>query len=221
MSKAISFVGLDIRSLKPYSKSLLLIIIMCFGMGVGFKSVNTLTSYFMMSLTLIISYPFSISETNGLETLYSTLALNRRTVVVGRYLFVLVLELISAALAVIGSWALSLQINAEFEIYEILVTLSMLSGVVSIIVAVQFPIYFKYGYRKARMLALAPLGVLALVGMQLPNLAELLNLTFSWDSFFETLMSSNVMIIAPVIFGLLLMALSCILSCGIYAKRDI
>lgn len=222
MNKTFSFVALDFRLIKPYRISILLLLILGIVMGGWAKSVSTLSSYFMVSLMLIVSYPFSISDKNGLDTLYSTLALKRKTVVIGRYLFVLILEVIFIILAFICSLALSIVTKTEFILSEMLFILSMLSCIFSLVIAIQYPIYFKYGYNKAKILSLVPLFIVFLAIIQLPTLAKLFNFNFSWDTIITIIMKNTFLIyIVPVVLGLILLAFSCSMSCKIYTKRDL
>jgi hypothetical protein len=169
-----------------------------------------------------MSYPFAISEKNRLDTLYSTLSINRKTVVRGHYLFALMAEAVFIVLTILFSWIMSLFIGAKFDIVETLFPISLLSGVFSLIVAIQFPIYFKYGYSKAKILAFIPLFIAFLGIIQFPLLTKLLGIKFSWSD--TSFLASDIpvyLFVAPFIVGLVLLWLSCMLSCRLYAKRDI
>lgn len=222
MRKTLSFVGMEFHSLKPYRTSILILFVLALVMGLFFKSTDTLSSYLMMVLILLMSYPFSIGEKNGLDTLYAILSINRRTVVKGRYLFALTAEAACIALAILFSWVMTLFIEIKFDIARTLFSLSLLSSVFSLLVAIQFPVYFKYGYSKAKILALIPLFIVFIGIIELPLLSRLLDIEFSWRNIPFTVSDIPViMYVVPVIVGLALMWLSCMLSGRIYAKRDI
>ncbi|MDK2952452.1 MAG: hypothetical protein PWQ77_2117 [Kosmotogales bacterium] len=222
MKKTLLFVGMELRSLKPYRVSILILIVLATGLGFFFGSSHALSSYLMMVLILLMTYPFSISEKNRLDTLYSTLSINRKTVVRGHYSFALMAEAVFIVLAILFSWIMSLFIGAKFDIMETLFSISLLSGVFSLLVAIQFPIYFKYDYSKAKILAFIPLFIVFLGIIQFPLLTELLGIKFPWtDISFVTSDIPAYIFFAPFIFGLVLLWLSCVLSCRLYAKRDI
>lgn len=222
MNKTLSFVRLDFNLIKPYATGILCLLVLGIAMGFGFKSTSTLASYFMMSLMLIMSYPFAVGDKNGLDTLYGTLSLSKKNIVTGRYLFVLMLEIICVVLAFFCSWILSIVISTEFILANELFTLSLLSGVFSLIVSIQYPIYFKYGYNKAKILALIPLFIVFITIIQLPTLAKLFNWDFTWDTLLTNTMGNPfLMYVAPVVAGLVILFLSCLISSHIYAKRDI
>ncbi|MDR2042827.1 MAG: ABC-2 transporter permease [Clostridium sp.] len=95
----------------------------------------------------------------------------------------------------------------------------MLSGIFSLIAAVQYPISFKFGYNKAKLLALLPLLALFFVIIQLPALAERFGGQFSWEALSD-LVSSPLLPCLSLAMGLVLLVASCSVSCGIYARRD-
>jgi ABC-2 type transport system permease protein len=219
MNKTLSFVGLDFNLIKPYRTSILFLIALGVAMGIGFRSTSTLASYFMMSLMLIMSYPFSIGDKNGLDTLYGTLAISKKTVVTGRYMFAVTLEMICAALSIILSWVLSFIIKTDYIITDELFTLCLLSFIFSLIVAIQYPIYFKYGYNKAKVVALVPLLIIFILIVNLPTIAKLFAKDFSWNVLFLKLMENDVlMYVAMVIAGFGLLYLSSFVSYKVYDK---
>ncbi len=222
MKKTLLFVGMELRSLKPYRVSILILLVLAMGMGFFSRSSNVLSSYLMMVPILLMSYPFAISEKNRLDTLYSTLSINRKTVVRGHYSFALMAEAVFIVLAILFSWIMSLFIGTKFDIVETLFPISLLSGVFSLIVAIQFPIYFKYDYSKAKILAFIPLFIAFLGIIQFPLLTKLLGIKFSWSD--TSFLASDIpvyLFVAPFIVGLVLLWLSCMFSCRLYAKRDI
>ena len=222
MNRVLSFVALDFRLIKPYVKSILFLLILGIGMGFGFKSVTTLSTFFMMSLVLVLPYPFTISEKNGLDMLYSTLSLNRTTVVKGRYLFALALGVLYVVTTFLCSVVLARIIGAEFIVGETATVLCVLSSVFFVIVALQYPIYFKYGYTKARFLALGPMFIVFLGVIMVPTIASLFNHDFSWESVLLNLPENPLLVcVIAVVVGLVILGLSCVLSGRVYEKKDI
>ena len=45
------------------------------------------------------SYPFAVGEKNGIDQLYFTLPMSKRNIVLGRYAFVIALDILSAVVA--------------------------------------------------------------------------------------------------------------------------
>lgn len=222
MNKILPFIRLDLYTLKPYRKSLLLIIAIAVVMTIVLKSLTLFCLYLMMFLILMMIYPFSIGETNRLDTLYATLSLRRRNIVVGRYVFALCMEIVVALVTLIFTLILSAVTGIEFIASDIFLYFCLASFAFSFIVSFQFPIYFKFGYNKAKFIALIPLYLVVFLVTILPNLIKDSSIGFSFDSFILLFASHTIPAYGlTIIAGLLLLAASCGLSCRIYEKRDI
>ncbi len=222
MNKLIAFAGLDFKLLRAYKISILVLLIWGVGMGFTMNSVNSVPSYMMVALMLCMSYPFAVGEKNGLETLYATLSLNRKTVVIGRYLFVFTMEVITMAFAVLSTWAAAMVLNEEFVLTESLLILFVSSGIFSMIVAIQYPIYFKMGYNKAKFVALIPLVMILIIVLQIQKLLEFMKWDISLNDLLTKAMENQVLTYAVMVLGgLLILSLSCFVSYKFYCKKDV
>jgi|GEM_PF-3830377 len=85
------------------------------------------------------------------------------------------------------------------------------------------PFYQKWNSKKYNeMLALVPFFAVFLIGLQIPTLAKMFNWDFSLETILTGLMETPFIVyVAPISLGLILLALSCLISCKIYTKRDI
>lgn len=217
-----SLIRMDFYLLKPYKKSLLVLLALAAGMTVGFESTAMLSSYLMFSLIMVTMYPFSIGETNRIDTLYATLPLKRRSVVVGRYVFALCLEVITILLAIALSFVFSFFTSFEFVFKENLLVLCVMSFALSFMVSVQFPIYFKLGYNKAKMIAYLPMLLIFFVVMVGSNSLKSSGLDIDSANILRIFDTYTLLIfILPVIAGLVLLAVSCYISCRLYEKREL
>ncbi|MCE5207366.1 MAG: ABC-2 transporter permease [Chloroflexi bacterium] len=222
MNRIAHFIHLDFYTINPYKKALYLLILVGLVMGIIIESISALPAIIMMGLLVVMSYPFSIGEKNGMDTLYATLPIKRKSVVTGRYAFVFCMEIIAAIFALLLSAALSVIFTIDLNVTETLVSLCFLTAVFSLVVSLQYPLYFKFGYTKGQPFAylFLSLGILAIAvwsGIS-ENLASLTSLNNLWEG-----ISANpyLMFGLPVGIGFLFLALSCALSCRLYEKRDI
>lgn len=99
---------------------------------------------------------FSIQEKYGLERLYSSLAITKKTFVLGRYLSTIFNFVIGFAVSVVMSFCFFAYNGRAMKLYEILTAFCLSLFVFSFILAVQLPIYFRVGYSKGRYLSLLP-----------------------------------------------------------------
>ncbi len=221
MSKTMSFVQLDFYALKPYKRSLLILVLLGLGMGAALRSISVLSSMFMVGQVLVMSYPFAIGEKNGTDTLYATLSLGRTRVVRGRYAFVILVELIGIIVILLTAAAFSVLLAFEIVLSELLVSVCLLSFIASLTVAFQYPLFFKLGYAKAKGFTYIPLMLISIGIGVLPSLAKELP-DFDWAELLN-LASANplLMYAAPVLLGWALLAVSCAISCKVYGRRDL
>ena len=168
-----------------------------------------------------MSYPFAIAEKNSTDKLYATLSLKRKNVVIGRYVFVMFAILAGMLIVLCESVLISVFFKLDMAINELLFTLCVLGFIISMAVSIQYPLFFKLGYTKAKVFTYLPLIlVAALVGI-MPTLSKSLP-NFDWNTFFTTLSHTPLLMFgAPIAVSLVMLAVSCAISCGLYEKRDL
>lgn len=222
MNSVINFVKLDFLTLKPYAKSIMMLPLLGIFMSVAMKTTSWLTTYFMVGIVMIVTYPFSISETNNMDILYATLPLNRRAIVRGRYAFALTSNILVCALTVVLSLILTAVLRLENSTSELIMTSAILLPLFSLITAIQFPLYFKWGYSKVKWVSMMPFLVIFLLFILAGSIVEMLNINIDL-SFLETIaeMSPVLISIPVVIVTLALQGVSYLISCKLYVHRDL
>lgn len=222
MKQVLSFIKLDLRLIKPYMKSVLILFGAGIFMGIMFKSGEILSSYFMVMLILVMSYPFAVIEKNNLNILYGTLSIDRKTIVIGRYLFALLFAAAGAALSFLCSWLLSAALGQGFDAGANIFTVCLTFALFSLVVGLQYPVYFKLNYTKAKAAAYIPLLIVFAVFLIIPTMSNLLNWDISLTGIFESIIKYPVAASLGFLFGgLLLLGTSCFISYKVYEKKDI
>ena len=113
-----------------------------------------------IAMSLLAANPFAADERGRLDTLYSTLPVSRRGVVVGRYLALLAVYVLVAALATVVAIVVPLVRGGEIA-FELLAPVNVASFVVfCVAVAVQLPFFFGLGFTRARPMMYLPIAVL-------------------------------------------------------------
>lgn len=224
MNRVLKFAKLDFTTIKPYlSMKNMLIFLFVFAF-IGYSSGNpsTMIGMTMMFATLYVSYPFAVGDKNGIDTLYCTLPISKKDVVIGRYVFSLLLNLIVGAIAFIASALLMTVRGQGFNGQATFLVILLCFALFTTVQAIQLPIYFKLGYAKAKLFANMPfIAFPAIVVMILAYLGEK-NMMRHLESIFSQV-QANVFItalIAAVIWGLV-MSVSGMLSYRFYRKREI
>jgi len=223
MNKTLSFVKLDYMTIKTYLswKTVLLFLVVFAFMGYGTGEVSALIGVAMMYSTIFACYPFAIGDKNGIDTLYATLPITKKTVVTGRYAFSLLLNGFMAAASFGVSAILMPAFGKTFHLKTTLLTVLLCFALFSILEAVQLPLYFKLGYARAKFLAYLPLAVFPAAvlgassllgkGRMLPIIESIL--TWSQNNIIFTA-------VFAVVIWASAMLLSGVLSFRFYQKRE-
>ena len=223
MNKALKLVRLDFITVKPYLglKSLLIFVGVALIILITDYSAAAAIGLLMVFAALYVSYPFSVGEKNNIDVLYTILSIKRKTVVLGRYLFSLILDLCAGLFAFIVSFVALTVMQKSFDALESFFVTVILFLIFGVIQAVQLPIYFKLGYAKAKLLAYLPFFVLPLMTLIFPNIfmnvfsAELTTTLVDWlaANLLVTILSAGMIWFA-------IMAISYKISLSFYRKRD-
>ena len=226
MTKLKNFVRLDFVTVKPYftAKNLLIYAIIAVFLTVMSGNIGSCMGIGLMLGTLFVSHPFALSDKSNLDALYATLSVDRKTVVLGRYLFVLALNLcaifLSTALAAIGLLVVDISGFATGAGEAIWVAI-VLASVFLVIQSIQLPLYFKYGYAKAKFFSLVPFAALMAGFLAFTTIAKDSEMLAGASGFFESFIYSGFWTIPLVaLFLLLILFVSYTLSLKFYLKRE-
>lgn len=224
MTKLKETIHLDYVTVKPYFtvKNLLIYSVVALFLTTMSDNISSGIGVGMMIATLFVSYPFALSEKSNLDALYTTLSVNRKTVVQARYIFTLLLNigavlfsfiLATAGLLIAKAAGFSSGIGGDGYIESVLI----LSAVFLLVQAIQLPAFFKLGYAKAKVLSIVPFAVLmagymAFMAMQ--------NISTGLANTLEKLLVSGLFIPLILIIMVAIVIISYSLSVSFYKKRE-
>lgn len=217
MSVLTAAVRLDVMTVRPYLKQVLLLVGIGSVVAVTMRNPYSATPMIMIYGVLVSSYAFAVSAQNNLETLYATLPLRRGTVVNARYLMTVLYQTAMLVLSLVIGWLAGLLTG---EPYSWAAALALGAGVfaaVLVVLAMQFPIYFALGYIKARLVAITPLMVIFILVMVVVNLQP------AWAvSAAESLQDpATPALLALLAASLAVLAASAWVSRRLYAAKDL
>ncbi|MDR2770672.1 MAG: ABC-2 transporter permease [Clostridiales Family XIII bacterium] len=161
MNKTASFVRLEFITVKPYFaiRNLLIYAAVALFLTTVSGNITSGVGFGMMLGTMFASYPFVLADKSNLDALYVTLSVSRKTVVLGRYLFTLALDVCAIACSLVLSAAGVFAVRAfasDPGASDTRWATLVLAAVFIAVQAVQLPIYFKFGYAKAKFFSLLP-----------------------------------------------------------------
>jgi hypothetical protein len=113
----------------------------------------------MLFASLYATTPFSAGGENSLDVLYASLSIEKSNVVMGRYLFALIINALSALFGCIFSVGVSGMPRTDTynqSPFVIPITMIVMFLMCGLIQAIQLPLFFKMGYKKARFFTYLP-----------------------------------------------------------------
>lgn len=157
---------LDFILVRPYIGSagiIMLFFIIAFG---GFNpNAVWAAPYAMIFMALTISYPFSVTEKNGMGRLYGALPVTKKQLVAGRYLYGTVLEGILLLLSLFIGVVSCLIRKIPFTPQEMCISAAAGILIYSVCSSFQIPVYYKFGTIKGRVFVVAPFLLCVFAGI--------------------------------------------------------
>lgn len=222
MNKSVSMMTLDFYSIKEYTsgKYIGIFVGILILFAVMMDSPAPAIGMFMVYGMFYSGYPFAVGEKVRLDVLYASLPLSRSSLILGRYLFALAVNIVTG----LASFAVCLCVGSlrgiPMDPLESMFIVTTCFFIYSAMEFLQFPFFFKLGYNKARLFILLPIVLVA---------AATSTLFLAGDGLFSQLdgliqwLGANSQLLVIVLFGLWLLLFygSIRLSHRFYAKREL
>lgn len=209
-------VNLDYISIKPYFTLKNLIIMICLYLVYFFITSNPLTANSAILIFSIVysSYPFLIGEEAGIDSLYRIFGIKSEKVVIGRYVFALLLFIFALLISIVFSTIFSFFVETA-DIREFLATSLAYLLVYLVFISLKYPLYFKFGYKKAKSISALTFVLIGLLSFLVMALKDSLNdlFLFMENNIFMTLLISLLLVF-------LIVFISIKVSQKLYKKRD-
>ena len=214
---ALKVFKLDLLSIKPYLTIKNFIILIGLGTLYGALSKNpafVLTTVQMFAI-LFSGYPFMVGEESGIDPLYKLFSISSKDVVKGRYLLATVSVIVMLVVGVVMAMLIGLAYPME-DLFNSLLLAAPCIGMISlIIIFIEYPIYFKYGYKKGKTLTAVPMLLLAIGAVCSTYFNE------SLKSILQYLVMNPFMAIVGIcIIFVIIVVISLQISNKFYEKRD-
>lgn len=167
MNNTMKCMKLDLMLLKPYLKSMGLVLLVPLLFPVFIGSLFEGLSFAVTIMAMTTAYTFSIAEKNNLDRFYGFLPIKDKNLVMGRYLAIFIIGLLSLLFEVIAQvLILSLVLSAMPSVQEILESFSICALLFCIYAGFQIPGYYKYGSIKGKVFMFIPtVGFLLIYGV--------------------------------------------------------
>lgn len=188
-----------------------------------FLAVISKTPFFGAMVVMVISAPltgqyFAIYEKNNLEKLYGVLPLRKSEIVIGRYIFALCIVVINGIIAAIIAYIISFLTNKGISNTESLTYLSASFFYVCLMIAVIFPLYFKFSFSKVYVFSNLPFYLIFIITFAFTRKTNVLKQA---GPVVQNLTSNLTIAAMGLGLGLILLALSCLLSCALTEENRV
>lgn len=196
---------------------LLLAFALCFMNGNPSFIIGTLMMYGLF----YTAYPFAIGEKTKTDLLFASLPLQRQNLVFGRYLFAFIINLGSAAIALLFALVVSFFMQQEFVLEETLATILGCFFLFTLMESIQLPFYFKFGYTKAKLFVFLPILFIPALVFFLFRLVQESGIVGSLTDFGNQIAQNPLPSVSlALLFWVLAIALSLVASLRNYRKRE-
>ena len=215
MSNILKSTKLDIALVKPYFK------IICFTLllPIVFTAINrsllTGVSFAMCFIAMTTGYTFSIAEKNNMERLFGILPVRKSELVIGRYVFVLAMGLISLIISLIAQPLVLKVLGETVGVFDIVT--AAIAGVFlfALYTVFQIPGYYKYGSIKGRVFMYIP------VAGFLMTLLLITKIPVGENKLLFTVINSPVLLmLLAVIFAIAMYVISILVSIKILKNKE-
>lgn len=218
MNSIASAIKIDFYILKSLSVwSLLLVIGVAVLAGVILSSPMLIIGIVLMTAAFYISGLFGVVERNNLNRLYGILPVKRGHLVIARYLFAISIGILSSILGIILAFLASFVVGSHASPLQFSGWVCASFFLFCLIVALQFPVYFRYEFSNVSIAANVPIIIIFVAWSALikerPDLYLYSLRLFAHHRYWNYL--------AGIGGGLLLMGISSLLSLDFFKGRDL
>ncbi len=207
--------GLILKDLLLVKSNIRTIIIVLFIFLITiFNDVSSITLLFPLFSIIMCLTTFSYDEYNKWDAYAITLTNNRKLVIKSKYVFTIMMLIITSLLAFIVNIIVG-NINGNLNIEEI--TSNVLEGLFGILVfiSIMYPIIYKFGIEKARIFILVICFALTFV---LGYLFRNIDINMSSNSIIKFL-DTYLIVIIPIL-SIIVLFISYLISYKFYSKKD-
>jgi len=160
MSAVARMVVLDLRTAAPNRWQSLLLFGVCVAVLAGNRPVVIVPALVLLLTSQYAAYPFQVGDKAGLETLYAVLPITRRAVVHGHYAWAVTCFFVTAVVGTVVTLVLGWVKSDPIGGRELLTTLTLAWAIFVVNVAIQFPLFIRFGYSRISLLStFLPLAV--------------------------------------------------------------
>ena len=208
----------DILNLRNYMKQLILVFVFFIAYGIFLKNGVFVGSMITLMLSMQVITTMSYDEYAKWDKYALTMNINRKDIVLSKYVFFIMSIIIGIVVGIISSSLINIISDSNVGIDEILVTSIMVPCIFAILFSIIIPIVFKTGVEKARVVMMAILFTPTILVFIILKMAEKANIPMPDEATLEMIFKSG--LIGLIVLTILSIFISYKISLSIYNKKE-
>ena len=206
-----------LKNQKQFFVAILAFAVMFFGM---YDDTSFAFNYIVILCTLFTISTISYDEyDNGMSYLF-TLPISRKGYVKEKYVFGIIAIFIALVTSTVLDFVFQMVKKQEYSAQGLLIQICISLMVAMLMLAFSLPIQLKFGAEKSRIALLAVFGCIAAVGFVVVKLAESMNLDIGAIVAKLNGMSPQILVVGGILAGILLLAVSYLISLKIMMEKQ-
>ena len=149
---------LDFSLVKPYVKTICFTMVLPVVFAAINRSLLTGISFAMCFIAMTTGYTFSITEKNSMERLYGILPIRKSDMVIGRYIFIIIMGLTALIFSLIAHPVILTILGESISVFDYISAAVIGIFLFALYTVFQLPGYYKLGSIKGRVFMYIPVA---------------------------------------------------------------
>ena len=149
---------LDFSLIKSYSRTMVIMMVWPVFLVAINKSLYSGICFAMCFISITSVYPFSIAEKNSMERLYGILPVRKSSLVIGRYIYVILLGMTTLIFSLIAHSFVLRMMGETIHMIDIVTATVVGIFLFTFFTVFQLPGFYKYGSIKGRIFVYVPVA---------------------------------------------------------------
>ncbi len=206
---------LDFSLVKPYVKTICFTMVLPVVFAAINRSLLTGISFAMCFIAMTTGYTFSITEKNSMERLYGILPIRKSDIVIGRYIFIIIMGITALIFSLIAHPVILTILGESISIFDFISAATIGIFLFALYTVFQLPGYYKFGSIKGRVFMYIP------VAGFLITLLLITKIRVGESKLFLTVINSPVLLILlAIIFVVAMYVISILVSIKILKNKE-
>lgn len=149
---------LDFSLVKPYVKTICFTMVLPVVFAAINRSLLTGISFAMCFIAMTTGYTFSITEKNSMERLYGILPIRKSDMVIGRYIFIIIMGLTALIFSLVAHPVILTILGETISIFDYISAAVIGIFLFALYTVFQLPGYYRFGSIKGRVFMYIPVA---------------------------------------------------------------